>query len=227
MTELPVCDCSRASHEHGTRDMYGWHRCRCLPCQKANRDYYRVTAHLTRKHRWVKAEPARRRIIVLREAGLSIKAMAKLCDVYPSQLQNLIYGPKGRVVKRIRASTLAALNAITYSDVVAVSVPARTRANGAASARQLRALQAAGWSLRAVAARTGLGRGTLGRILAGGNTIEDVRVRVAAAHSELRVEAPPSETRYDRSASGAGRATAAANGWTIDEDEDFAYEDAA
>ena len=61
-TDLAVCNCRKASHDHGTRDMYGYHRCRCLPCRAANRDYFRSTAHLTRSREWADAEPVRQRI---------------------------------------------------------------------------------------------------------------------------------------------------------------------
>jgi transcriptional regulator with XRE-family HTH domain len=209
--------------------MYGYHRCRCVPCQNANRDYYRSTAHLTRRLRWVPAEPARRRVLLLREAGLSIEVMAELCGVHPSQLRFLIRGPKGRVVQRVYASTLAALNAITYRDVAAVQIPPGTFVDADAARRQLQALTAAGWSAAAVARHTGINRGTLFAILGGGGTREGTRARIEAAHADLRFTAPPSATRYERSAAGAARATAAAQGWTIYEDEDFTSgaEDAA
>jgi AraC-like DNA-binding protein len=223
MTELPVCDCPRAIHDHGTRDMYSYHRCRCIPCQKANRDYARSTARLTRRHQWVKAEPARRRVMMLREAGLSIKAIAELCDVYPSQLQFLIRGPQGRVVQRVYASTLAALNAISYSDVAAVEMPAGTYVDASSARRQLQSLTAAGWTMAAVARHTGINPCTLVGIMNGSNTREGIRVRIESAHLELHPEAPPAGTRYERSASGAARARAVANGWTVYEDEDFAY----
>lgn len=226
---LPVCDCPRARHEHGTRDMYGYHRCRCVPCAGANRDYYRSTAHLTAKRQWVPAEPARSRVLLLREAGLSIKSMADLCGVYPSQLQFLIRGPKGRVVQRVHASTLAALNAITYRDVAAAGIPDGTYVDASGARRQLQALTAAGWSMSGVSQRTGIHRGTLIGVLNGSGTREGTRLRIEAAYLSLRATTPPAATRYDRSASCAARARAAANGWTIQQDEDFAYaaEDAA
>jgi hypothetical protein len=63
----------------------------------------------------------------------------------------------------------------------------------------------------------------------GAGTREGTRARIEAAHAQLRFTPPPSSTRYERSAAGAALAKAAANGWTIYEDEDFtaAEEDAA
>lgn len=223
---LPVCACPRARHEHGTRDMYGYHRCRCIPCQEANRDYYRATAHLTTKNQWVPAEPARRRVLLLRDAGLSIKTMADLCGVYPSQLQFLVRGPKGRVVQRVYASTLAALNAITYRDVAAVEIPPGTYVDAAGVRRRLQALTAAGWSMAAVAKATGLYRGALIGILNGAGTREGDRRRMESALASLEGTAPPVSTRHERSAAGAARARAAANGWTTRLDS-FDLEDAA
>jgi AraC-like DNA-binding protein len=207
--------------------MYGYHCCRCVPCTEANRDYYRTTAHLTTRNQWVPAEPARRRVLLLREAGLSIKAMADLCGVYPSQLQFLIRGPKGRVVQRVYASTLAALNAITYRDVATVEIPAGTFVDADIPRRQLQALTAAGWSMAAVARATGLYRGTLKDILNGTGTREAMRLRINAAYQELHGTPPPSATRQERSAAGAARARAATNGWTTRMADEFDLGDAA
>lgn len=223
MTGLPVCRCPRSQHFHGTRDFYSYHRCRCVPCTNANTVYYQATAHLTRRHDWAAAEPARRRLILLRDAGLSIPAIAALCNVAPTQLRNLIRGPKGRVVKRVRRSMLDALNAVSYQDVAATRLPPGTYVDGAASMRQLQSLSAAGWSMTAVARKTGIGKGTLISIINGGGAREGTRLRIEAAHKELHSIAPASASRYERSAVGAARARAAANGWTVYEDEDFAY----
>jgi transcriptional regulator with XRE-family HTH domain len=218
---LPVCACRRATHAHGTRDMYGYHKCRCIPCSAANRDYYRATAHLTTRNNWVPAEPARRRVLLLKDAGLSVKAMAEMCGVSPSQLQFLIRGPKDRVVQRVYASTLAALNAITYRDVAAVELPPGTFVDAATTRRQLQALTAAGWSMAAVARAAGLYRGTLIDILNGTGTREAMRLRIDAAYDQLHGTPPPSATMHERSAAGAARARGAANGWTIYQVEDF------
>jgi hypothetical protein len=169
----------------------------------------------------VPAEPARRRVLLLRQTGLSINAMAELCNVRPSQLQFLIRGPKGRVVQRVHASTLTALNAITYRDVAAVRIPAGTYVDAGAPRRQLQALTAAGWPMAAVARSTGLSPHVLFAILRGTGTREGTRARIEAAHEQLRFVPPPSSTRYERSAIGVALAKAAANGWTVYEDEDF------
>jgi hypothetical protein len=153
--------------------------------------------------------------------------MADLCGVYPSQLQFLIRGPKGRVVQRVYASTLAALNAITYRDVATVEIPAGTFVDADIPRRQLQALTAAGWSMAAVARATGLYRGTLKDILNGTGTREAMRLRINAAYQELHGTPPPSATRQERSAAGAARARAATNGWTTRLADDFDLEDAA
>lgn len=223
MTAIPSCRCPRSSHAHGTRDMYSYHRCRCIPCGKANTEYYQATAHLTRRHDWAAAEPARRRLILLRDAGLSIPAIAALCNVAPSQLRYLIRGPKGRVVRRVRRSMLDAMNAVSYQDVAAARIPPGTYVDGAPSMRQLQSLSAAGWSMSALARETDISKGTLISIINGGGTRESTRIRIEAAHKTLHSIAPASGSSHERSAVGAARARAAANGWTVYEDEDFAY----
>lgn len=219
---LPVCACPRATHVHGTRDMYGYHRCHCAPCTAANRDYCRATARLKTSNRWVPAEPARARVLLLKEAGLPVAAIADLCAVAPSQLQFLIRGPKGRVVQRVLATTLAALNAISYRDVAAAELPAGTYVDAAPLRRQLQALTAAGWSMAAVARATGLRDRNLIDILNGGGTREAARRTIEAALAPLDGKAPPESTRYERSAAGAARALAGAHGWSTVSDAGLA-----
>lgn len=221
---LPVCACPRSRHDHGTTGMYSYHRCRCAPCSVSSTAYYEATAHLTRRHQWSPAEPARTRLKLLRESGLSIPAIAALCDVAPSQLRYLIAGPKGRVVGRVRKSMLDALNAVTYQDVTAAALPAGTYLDGARSMRQLQSLAAAGWSMAGLSRATTVSKGTLISIINGGGTREGTRVRIEAAHTTLRFVAPPSASQYERTSISAARARAAANGWTVHEDEDFAYQ---
>ena len=203
--------------------MYSYHRCRCARCTDANTAYYQATAHLTRRHEWSPAEPARRRLALLRESGLSIPAIAALCNVAPSQLRYLIRGPKGRVVQRVRRSMLEALNAVSYQDVSAAQLPPGTYVDGAPSMRQLQSLSAAGWSMAALARKTGVSKGTLISVINGGGTRESTRIRIADAHKTMHALAPASGSSHERSAVGAARARAAANGWTVYEDEDFSY----
>lgn len=203
--------------------MYSYHRCRCAPCTEANTVYYQATAHLTRRHQWAPAEPARQRLLILRDAGLSVPAIAALCHVSPSQLRFLIRGPKGRVVQRVRKSMLDALNAISYHDLTAAVLPPGTYIDGAQSMRQLQSLAAAGWSMAAIARNTGLAKGTLISIINGAGTREATRARIGAAHTALHSTAPASRSHHERSAVGAARARAALNGWTLYEDEEFAY----
>lgn len=153
-------------------------------------------------------------------------AMAELCGVAPSQLQYLLRGPKGRVVRRVRGSMVDSLNAISYSSVAAASIPDGVYVSGEGARWQLRALTAAGWSMAAVARAAGVNRRTPSMILNGGNTREIIRRKIDDAHRTLRSAPPLATTQPQRSAVGYALAKAAANGWTVyeDEDEDYAYE---
>lgn len=205
--------------------MYSYHRCRCAPCTEANTAYYQATAHLTRRHQWAPAEPARRRLVLLRESGLSIPAIAALCSVAPTQLRYLLRGPNGRVVQRVRKSMLDALNAVSYHDVTAARLPPGTYVDGARSMRQLQSLSAGGWSMSILAGESGVSKGTLISIINGGGTREGTRARIDAAHARLHLVEPDTGSPHQRSAVSAARARAARNDWTIHEDEDFGYSD--
>lgn len=202
--------------------MYAYHRCRCAPCSAASTAYYEATAHLTRQHAWSAAEPARQRLAVLCDSGLSVPAIAALCGVSVSQVRNLIRGPHGRTVQRVRQSTMDSLNAISYRDTT--RIPSGTYVDGARCRRQLQSLSAAGWSVSAMARKTGVSKGTLLSIINGGDTRETTRRRISDAHAALRFVAPPSASQYERTSISTARARAAANGWTVHEDEDFAYQ---
>ena len=89
--------------------------------------------------------------------------------------------------------------------------------------RQLQSLSAAGWSMAALARKTGVSKGTLISVINGGGTRESTRIRIADAHKTMHALAPASGSSHERSAVGAARARAAANGWTVYEDEDFSY----
>lgn len=222
-TDLAVCNCRKASHDHATRDMYSYHRCRCLPCRAANRDYFRSTAHLTRTLKWADAEPVRQRILQLREAGLTMKAMSELSGVPISGLTTILHGPHGRTVKRVLASTANAINAVSYKDIAAYSPTDKTRIDGTVARLQTMALQAAGWCSEDLAERGGVGKQTFNRLMRGLGTTEQMRRRIDLLYRELRWAAPPQDTPLQRTRVRRALRRAAANGWTTTMVEDAEY----
>lgn len=220
---LAVCECRKASHDHGTRDMYSWHRCRCLPCKAANRDYFRSTAHLTRRHKWADAAPVRQRILQLREAGLTYQALCDLSGLQLTAITTILRGPNGRTVKRVLASTAAAINAISYKDIAAYSPTNATRIDGSVARLQAMALHAAGWSPEELSERSGVGPQTFYRLLRGFGTTEQMRQRIDALYQDLRWAAPPMDTPLQRTRYRRAIRKSEANGWTRSMVDDAEY----
>lgn len=222
-TALPLCECLKASHTHGTRDMYGYHRCRCVPCTEANREYSRRSSALKPKREMADANLARARIEALRNAGMTMAEIAALCGVNAKVIQFALYGHKGRKPERITASTLRALEAISYRDAAALEKPSGRKVDGDIPRRQIQSLQSLGWSGKAIADRAGTAETNLSWLLSGHGTSEDVRAAIANVYQELRGTPAPENTPSERSQASRARNRAAAKGWTAETAEDHLY----
>jgi transcriptional regulator with XRE-family HTH domain len=220
---LPVCECPKASHVHGTRDMYGYHRCRCVPCSDANRDYSRRSSALKPKREMADANLARARIDTLRGAGMTMAEIAALCGVNAKVIQFALYGHKGRKPERITASTLRALEAISYRDAAAVKKSPGRKVDGDIPRRQVQALHSLGWSGSVIASRAGAEHSNISWLLSGRGTSEEVRAAIDRVYEELRRTLAPETTPSERSRASRARNRAAANGWTADMAEDHLY----
>lgn len=212
---LEACDCPVARHEHGTRGMYGKHRCHCLPCSAAKTADGRAGKPL--KHDWVDPAPARERIALLRASGLTLDAIADLSAIHITQIRALLPARGPAALKKVRADTAAALDAITSRDVASVPVPARARVGAGEARLQLQALHCRGWTVETIAAHGGMAPGPLYRIMAGADlTTEDLRLRIDALHRDLSGHRAPHATELERARAARASAKAAANNWTTD-----------
>jgi lambda repressor-like predicted transcriptional regulator len=207
--------------------MYGYHKCRCTPCAGANRNYYRATSHLTRTRKWASAELARKRILHLRDAGLTMDAMADFCGVHVSTLQYILSGPGGRTVQRILASTLDALNAISYKDLAGRTISKDTKIDGTVPRLQTKALHASGWCSDDLSARSGISVQTFNKLMRGFGTTQDMRQRIDVLYQELRRTVPPQAEPLQQIRVRRALRKAKANGWTADMAEDSGYAEAA
>ena len=225
-TPFAVCDCS-ADHEHGTRDMYSYHRCRCPACGEANNAYYGQTAHLRWKRQWVDPEPVRQRILLLREAGLSVQQMADMCGVQTSVLFHVLHGRGGNRPKRVLASTLDALLAVRARDITAVELTDGAKVDGAVPAAQTKALHAMGWTVEDLSERSGVGIQTFYKLLRGRGTTEAMRRRIDALYRELHTIAPVAETPLQAARYKRALRRSAEHGWTPGMAEDAQYGQAA
>lgn len=210
-----VCDCPRARHEHGTRGMYDRHKCHCTDCQPARIAGSRAAKPL--KHDWVDPAPARERIALLRASGLTLDAIADLSAVSITQIRALLPTRGKTALKKVRADTAAALDAITSRDVASVPVPARARVDASGARLQLQALHCHGWTVETIAAHSGLTVGPLYRIMGGAGLItEELRLHIDTVHRDLSGHRAPHGTELERARAARAQAKAAELNWTTD-----------
>lgn len=223
LTDLAVCNCPVASHEHGTRDMYGYHRCRCIPCGDANREYNRQANKHRKRREMVDADLVRARIAKLRAAGLTIVEIADLCAVNAKVIDFAINGRKGKKPKTVQASTFRALNAIRHKDVAAVEQPRGRKVDADLPRRQIQSLHSFGWGPYEIGSRAGATEATLNRILKGFMTTAELSSRIGQVHEELHGIDAPLDTPAQRTRATKARNRALANGWTRDTATDREY----
>jgi hypothetical protein len=166
----------------------------------------------------------RDRIGVLRAAGLTIDEIADMCALSPSVIAFDLNGRDGRPAPaRVRASTLAALNAIRARDIAAVERPAGRKVDSDLPRRQVQALFSFGWDAQDIAERVGVHRTTIGNLLRGLGTTEKVRAGIGRVHAELHGTRPVQDTPARKGRSTLARERATANGWTADTADDHEY----
>lgn len=223
--DLAACDCKMAAapHQHGTRDMYGYHRCRCVPCGDANREYNRESTKHRPRREMVDADLVRAKIAKLRAAGLTITEIADLCAVNAKVIDFAIHGRNGKKPKTVQASTFRALNAIKYKDVAAVEKPAGRKVDADMTRRQIQSLHSFGWGPYEIGARAGATEATLNRILKGFMTTAELSSNISKVHAELHGTEAPTATPAERTRATKARNRALANGWTRDTATDAEY----
>jgi hypothetical protein len=224
-THFAVCDCTQAwePHEHGTRGMYSYHRCRCAPCGQANLEYGRQATKHRKRREMVDADLVRARIAKLRGAGLTFAEIANMCAVNAKVIEFAVNGRSGKKPKMVQASTYRALNAISFKDIAGLEKPAGRKVDGEIPRRQVQSLHSLGWCGREIADRAGFNASTISYLLAGHNVTESVLVSIDALYEELHVTSPPLETAAERARATVARNRALANGWTTDTATDYEY----
>lgn len=224
-THLAVCDCTQAwePHEHGTRGMYSYHRCRCAPCGQANLEYGRQATKYRKRREMVDADLVRARIAKLRAAGLTIAEIASMCAVNAKVIDFAIKGRNGKKPKTVQASTFRALNAISFKDIATLEKPGGRKVDGDVPRRQVQTLHSFGWCGGEIATRIGVNASTISYLLAGNGITEEIRASIDRLYEELRGTYPPLETAAERARATVARNRALANGWTTDTATDYEY----
>lgn len=210
------CQHKVAEHIHGTYAAYVLDLCRCQPCANANRDYERERTRLQAYGRWagyIDAEPARRHVQSLLDAGMGLKRIIAVGGTNSGQLWKLMYGktrPDGTrtPTKRIRPDVAERILAVR------LDLAAGAKAPNVGTHRRVQALVACGWSMSKIADRLGISRANFTPVAHGtrGVTIKTEKA-VAALYDDLWNVEPPRDNHRDRIAYSRAVNYAAAQGW--------------
>lgn len=204
-------------HEHGQNRTYRAHGCRCDECR---------AEHNKRGMRWrksralgsgatVDASAAREHVLMLRRAGLTLQDIADRAGITRRTLTTLMYGTPRLSLPpptRIRRATADSVQAVQRPRTSRDVTPTR-RMSAIGTARRLQALQACGWSLRAIAEETSVHVTTLHKVREDGRVAVATAAAVADVFERLWNVSPPSTTQHDRAAITYALNRARKNGW--------------
>jgi transcriptional regulator with XRE-family HTH domain len=159
------------------------------------------------------AAPAREHVRSLQAQGLGWQRIAELAGVAPPTVSSMLYGRAGRPpTVKIRTVTSRALLAFRPA---LEDLPDTALVSSAGTCRRLQALAAAGWSAQCLAARLGVSKTHVCKIIRG----RYPRVTAATAravrglYDELWDQPPPGGTRWEKAAASRTRNHARQQGW--------------
>lgn len=211
------CLHKQANHQHGTYACYTLDGCRCLPCAQAVREYEQNRVRQQAYGRWnglVDAEPSRRHVRALMDAGMGLKRIVAVSGIPQGQLWKLMYGkkrPDGSQVpsKRVRPSTEARILAVR------LDLADGARVDSIGAVRRLQALVALGWSQSKVANRLGILPANFTPVIQGRRSTITVAhdKAVRALYDDLSMRLPPEVEWRDKIAAARARNYAKARGW--------------
>lgn len=150
MTRLPA-----AGTKHGTLSCGKYRKCKRPECIEAVRAYRRTVHRKKGYGTWqplVDAEPARRHLLALHEAGYSYKVIADYLGKHTAGITGIVYdlSPHHPRRKRIRPQLAEQILGLTEEKLTPGMLPA------AGTARRLRALTAVGWPNRIIGEHLGV-----------------------------------------------------------------------
>lgn len=211
------CHHKIAQHVHGTYACYTLDACRCFPCAAAVREYEQNRIRQQAYGRWnglVDAEPSRRHVRALMDAGMGLKRIVAVSGVPQGQLWKLLYGKKradGTRVpsKRVKPTTEARLLAVK------VDLADGARVDSTGAIRRTRALVALGWSQSKIAIQLDMNPANFGPIIHGRRpTITVAHDRtIREVYNDLSMRLPPQDEWRDKIAASRARRYAQRLGW--------------
>jgi transcriptional regulator with XRE-family HTH domain len=161
---------------------------------QASRDYKNARARARAYGTWqpfVDAEPVRAHLQALRAARMGRHRVAELAGLNPNYLARLLYGDGAKPPPRkMRGETAAKILAVTPAD----GTNPRRATNSTGARRRLEALWARQWSLRRLAAESGLSETTVTSIMRGEQITVASDQAVRAVYDRLWDQPPPEPT---------------------------------
>lgn len=211
-----ACLHKETDHQHGTYACYTLDKCRCIPCAEAASAYEQDRTRQQAYGRWngyVDAEPARKHVRALMDAGMGLKRIVAVGGASQGTLWKLMYGKRRRdgsqiPSRRIKPEVAERLLAVTVDLAEgAVVAPIGTT-------RRVQALVAVGWSMAKIAERIGVSRGNFTPIAHGRRNITRRHQKaIVALYEELWDQEPPRDNHRDRIACARALNYAASHGW--------------
>lgn len=217
-TSLPSCDCPRTRHNHGSRDMYLVHGCRCTPCRQDTREYTQSARTLRalgkfNNHR-MDPGPVRDHIRMLKRHRMTAEQIANLSGVSRNCVDVICTGKSratGKRLKYVFEPTYKAIMAVQPTDYMVR--PGNSKVPAIGTRRRLQALMACGYSVQNIANHFGVRKRTVQTYM------ERELVNVATArkvrdlYDQLWNVPPPEDTPVQAQVASRLRNLAAKHGW--------------
>lgn len=188
---------------------YSYRGCRCDECSREMRRYHKrwQVERLAGRRRLVDAGPARERVEMLLQYGMTVKGIARDAGLGQASVRDLVHPrPSGRMTTKILRRTEEAILAVRFRPGKRGTVPA------AGACRRLRDLALRGYGLPELSAVTGVREDTLARVRTGRRAFVSSALAdaVRAAHSDLHLRRPEQTVGYQQ---GRIRRLAERKGW--------------
>ena len=191
------------NHVPGMYSCYARHACRCHDCREAARRVHKRAQHARRQGipSRVAADPARRHVVALLDAGMGRAEVARLAGVSPVVITRLIRGD----TLRLTPESDRRLRGVPHRPIEAQEVG---MVSACGSIRRLRALAAVGWTFQQIAEQGAVRRHIYSECVQRGRVYAATRAAIADVYSRLWDETPPDTTPARRA-----RLRAQREGW--------------
>ena len=191
------------NHVPGMYSCYARHACRCHDCREAARRVHKRAQHARRQGipSRVAADPARRHVAALLNAGMGRAEIARLAGVSPVVITRLIRGD----TLRLTPETDRRLRGVPHRPIEAQEVG---MVSACGSIRRLRALAATGWTFQQIAEQGAVRRHIYSECVQRGRVYAATRAAIADVYARLWDRTPPDTTPARRA-----RLRAQREGW--------------